>query len=84
MSTRAGAKKQANVRREEVCKGLPRLDMTNQERRNLVVEKRAGNAAVSVRDVQTSGIVFGGTLVEVPLEVRGAVLVSTDLQTPRS
>ena len=66
-------------RSEEVRKGLPRLDVTDEEGRNLVVEERAGNTAVAVRDVKTSRRVLHRALVEVTLEVRCAVLVSADL-----
>ena len=67
------------ARGEEVRERLPRLNMTDQERRDLVVEECAGNAAVAVGDVETSRRVLHRTLVEVTLEVRRAVLVRADL-----
>ena len=68
-----------NARSEEVRERLPRLNMADEEGRNLVVEERAGNTAVAVRDVKTSRRVLHRALVEVTLEVRCAVLVSADL-----
>lgn len=68
-----------NARSEEVRERLPRLNMADEEGRNLVVEERARNAAVAVRDVKTSRRVLHRALVEVTLEVRCAVLVSADL-----
>ena len=55
--------------------------MADEDGRDLVVEERAGDAAVAVRDVQTLGRVLLRALVEVALEVRRAVLVGVDLGT---
>ena len=67
------------ARGKEMRERLPRLNMTDQERRNLVVEERAGNATVAVSDVEASRGVLHRALVEVALEVRRAVLVRADL-----
>ena len=68
-----------NVRREEMGEGLPCLGVADENGRDLVVEERAGDAAIAVRDVQAVGRVLLRTLVEVALEVRRAVLVRVHL-----
>lgn len=63
--------------------GLPCFGVHDAERGDLVVEERAGDTAVAVRDVHTSGRVLLRALVEVALEVRGAVLVGVDLRAQK-
>ncbi len=60
--------------------GLPCLGVDDAERGDLVVEERAGDAAVAVRDVHAGRGVLLRALVQVTLEVRGTVLVGVNLQ----
>ena len=60
---------------------LARLGVADEDGRDLVVEERAGDAAIAVRDVQALGRILLRALVEVALEVRCAVLVGVDLGT---
>ena len=62
---------------------LARLGVANEDGRDLVVEERAGGAAVAVRDVHALGRVLLHALVEVALEVRRAVLVRVHLRVWR-
>ena len=67
-------------RSEEVRERLARLGVADEDGRDLVVEERAGDAAVAVRDVQAFGRVLLRALVEVALEVRRTVLVGANLE----
>ena len=71
----------ADSRSEEVRERLARLGVADEDGRDLVVEERAGDAAIAVRDVQALGRVLLRALVEVALEVRRAVLMGVDLGT---
>ena len=53
--------------------------MTNQERRNLVVEERAGDAGHAVLNVHAALVVLGDALRQIALEVCRTVLVGFDL-----
>ena len=54
---------------------LPRLDMADQERRNLVVEESARNTTGTVRNVQATWNTLLRAFLEVALEVRCAILM---------
>ena len=79
VSRRRAGREADDARGEEVGERLARLGVADEDGRDLVVEERAGDAAVTVRCVQAVGRVLLRDLVEVTLEVRRAVLVRVHL-----
>ena len=72
------ARKGGDVRGEVLRKQLQCLDVTDQERRDFIVEECTWEAANSMLDVDPSSVAIHA-LSEISLEVSGTVLVGVDL-----
>ena len=59
---------------------LPCLSVTNEERRDLIVEERAGDSSRAVTNMDASWSALIGAFVQVALEVRRTVLVGANLE----